>query len=97
MIDPTDPIVSGNVPEIGKKVDSIPVVDVMTAMAQLEQELKEFFLLEAATMQDRIDAVYALHKSININGEDKCEECSDELYPCCTIEILNGEQNDNTN
>jgi hypothetical protein len=82
-----DPVLSSNVPEIGKKVDSIPVTDVMTAMAQLEQELKEFFLLEAATMQDRIDGVYEIVKEWMSTESNELISAANDI-----IKVLGGEQ-----
>jgi hypothetical protein len=82
MIDPLEM----NVPEIGKKVESIPVTQVMEAMQSLEAELKEFYSLEMHRINDSLTRVVALHKSI----EDHCDHC-DTLYPCDTVKSINGD------
>lgn len=96
MIDPLDM----NVPEIGKKIESIPVEQVMEAMQSLETELKEFYASQALDLEDAIARVRELHKQIDGIGVKVCAVCIDDRmywteqtnYPCDTIKALDGEQ-----
>ena len=93
MIDPLDM----NVPEIGKKIESIPVDRVMEAMQSLETELKEFYASQALDLEDAIQRVRDLHVPITLGlyiGHCRVCEIKDEPieYPCPTIKALDGEQ-----
>lgn len=91
MIDPLDM----NVPEIGKKVESIPVEQVMEAMQSLETELKEFYASQALDLEDAIQRVRELQRKFEIYGETMPTQTAQILYANISSQLkqaLDGEQ-----
>lgn len=94
-----DELLKMDVPDIGKKVVSIPVEQVMEAMESLELELKEMYLAISIPLEDAINRVRNLHK----DDEGYCSGCciaednpnqpglaAPSVYPCPTIKALEG-------